>query len=587
MEYKLTVFWIEDNPIQSNVQRVNSKQYPKFLHEEFITYYLFQHPKQVEEYLSMINVLKNTTHSLAEQCQNALPDIVAFDYKMADAFNNNQDALSYYDNDHRTYLQSKSVSHKLKEIFEEQFKSQTLFLDREDVKNLEYGGDGFAKEIKASKIQLDDEFGLYCGIAIVREFKEYITVGVPATINKADKAGTMSYNSLFYEWINSYDLKGAIDRPAKADEMKDWSKILSFSVDHLRKRIVSQIKTGKATPDYSQLNALAEGNIPEERVFSFETIYGKRNLPIDGLFIDKSEVIESQSKEDFIQFVRQKKKALEELNTKKGKLENSINTDKKTMEEKTKLKKQLKETLSLLSETQRKIEHLENFSKTERNLEIWRFANVILSELPFGIPVINRAIETATTLWETYVTEFEDRIVLSDYISRSGLTSIEKTYLKEVKARLGVNATGLIASECSIQTLLSDEENNNTVRLTALIVVTRAAIELEKQRVESNFNEKYPPLMPDEYFNVLFPKANLGKAGSKTVRLPMNFSNKEEKDDAMDSAKKWLMRRLSALESQVKQADIFQFEKWILKGEKEILKSFFYKDSSYYPYWLK
>ena len=97
MNNKLTIFWIEDNPIQSNVERKNGKQYPKFLHEEFISYCLFQHPKQVEEYLSMLSVLNSKTHSLAEKCQYVIPDIIVFDYKMADAFKNNQHSLSYYD----------------------------------------------------------------------------------------------------------------------------------------------------------------------------------------------------------------------------------------------------------------------------------------------------------------------------------------------------------------------------------------------------------------------------------------------------------------------------------------------------------
>lgn len=289
MNNKLIIFWIEDNPIQSNVERKNGKQYPKFLHEEFISYCLFQHPKQVEEYLSMINVIKNTTPAWAEMCQNALPDIVVFDYKMADAFKNNQHALSYYDNDHNTYLQAKSVSRKIKDTFENQFKNLILFLDRKDVKEFEYGGDEFKEEIKATDIQLDDEFGLYCGIAIVREFKEYITVGVPATINKADKAGTMSYNSLFYEWINSYDLKGALDRPSNAEEMKDWSRILNFSTGLLRNRIEAQLRSKKITPNLSQLLKYAK-EIPavqKDRIFTFQSAYGVRHLPLDGLFIDE------------------------------------------------------------------------------------------------------------------------------------------------------------------------------------------------------------------------------------------------------------------------------------------------------------
>jgi hypothetical protein len=310
-------------------------------------------------------------------------------------------------------------------------------------------------------------------------------------------------------------LKGAIERPANEEEMKDWSKILEFSVVLLRKRIETKIQIGKATPDYSQLNTLAEGKIPDERIFSFETIYGKRDLPIDGLFIDFTD-------------------------------------------------------------------------KNERQIKITEWAQKILNKLPLNNQIIKKSNETATTLWNTYLYEFEDRIVLSDYTSRKGSLNVtEKTYLEEVKTRLGVNSsTGLIGNECSIQVILN-KEDSKIIRLTTLITTTKVAIELEKQRVESGFSEKYPPLTADEYFNVLYPKANLGKETSKTVLLPMNFSNKTEKDEAMDNAKKWLMRGLTQDDSKVKQADIFQFENWILKGEKEILKSMFYNDSKYFPQWLK
>lgn len=511
MENRLTVFWIEDNPIQSNVERINGKQYPKFLHEELFNYCLFQHPKQVEEYLSMISVLKSKSHELAEICEIALPDIIAFDYKMADAFKNNQHALSYYDEDHRRYLISKSACHKLKQKFEKQLKSQPLFLDREDVNGLEYGGDEFIKEIKATELQLDDEFGLYCGITIVREFKEYITVGVPATINKADKAGTMSYNSLFFEWLNSYDLKGAIDRPADANEMKEWTKILSFSVRLLRERIVAQIQTGKATPDYSQLNSLAEGNIPGDRIFSFETIYGKRDLPLDGLFIDITD-------------------------------------------------------------------------KGEQKNRIKQWAEEILKKLPVDNTIIKKADVTVQTLWETYRDSFEDRIVLSDYSRRKDiLNDAEQKRLKEAREKLGVKSDDKIEQECSIKTLLDKlkENKTNIIRLTFLMLIAGADIKLNKQRRESKFNSKYYELTEEEYVNLLFPKVNF----KNPLLLTMNIE--KDKSGHIEAQTTWLVNNLKSGESKVTLKTLFQIDEWILKGEKEVLRSFYYPDSKYFPQWLK
>lgn len=507
---EITIFWIEDNPIQTNNDEINGKEYPKFLHKNFFSYCIFQHPKQVEEYLSMVNKLNGTTASLAEECHRALPDIIVFDYQLAQAISGSNAGLKYTDNDHYEYLKSTSASHQLKKTFNDLFEKETLFLDTDDVRNELYKADKFKAEINAEEILSDDEFGLYCGISIVREFKEYITVGVPATINKVDKKRTMSYNSLFYEWINSYDLKGAIERPAKREEMKDWSKILEFSANLLRTRIATQIQTGKATPDYSQLNALAEGNIPDERIFSFETIYGKRDLPLDGLFIDVTD-------------------------------------------------------------------------KTEQNTKITEWTNGILNKLPLTNAVIKKSNETATTLWNTYLNEFEDRIVLSDYSSRNGsLNATETAYLEEVKTRLGVNqTTGLIANECSIKTLLQSEKDKNVKRLTFLVAVTNATIELEKQRVESNFNEKYAAFTTYEFVNILFPKVNF----KNSVLLSMNVTDKDKQTEA---ERKWLSDNLTIdKENKVTVGDIFQIEKWILKGEKEILKSLFYKDTKYFPQWLK
>ena len=508
---KITVFWIEDNPIIKNEETITGLKYPKFLHTENFNYFLFQHPKQVDEFLSMISeaAASGASTHLAEKCPSALPDIVVFDYKLFDAFSRNNNALQYANENHYAFLKEKSASHRLQETFDNLFKAKTLFLDTEDVKNGRYMGDKFKTEFKADTIQADDEFGLYCGITLIREFKEYITVGVPATINKVDKT-TMSYNSLFYEWVNSYDLKGAIERPAKEEEMKDWAKILEFSANLLRTRIATQIQTGKATPDYSQLNALAEGNIPDERIFSFETIYGKRDLPLDGLFIDVTD-------------------------------------------------------------------------KTEQNKKITEWTNGILNKLPLTNAVIKKSKETATTLWNTYLNEFEDRIVLSDYSSRNGsLKTTETAYLEEVKTRLGVNPqTGLIVNECSIKTLLQSEKDKNVKRLTFLVVVTNATIELEKQRVESNFNEKYAAFTTYEYVNILFPKVNF----KSSVLLSMNVT---DKDKQTETERKWLSDNLTIdKENKVTVGDIFQIEKWILKGEKEILKSLFYKDSKYFPQWLK
>lgn len=514
----ITVYWIEDNPIISNEEEINGLNFPKLLHKDFFTYYLFQHPKQVEEYLTMINILTSNDGitSIAKNCPAALPDIVVFDYKMFDAFSRNTNALQYSNQEHFNFLQTTSVNHQIKNCYPKLFETQALFLEREDVKKGEYMGDKFKNELKAAAIESDDEFGLYSGIAIIREFKDYITFGVPATINKADKS-RMSYNSLFYEWINSYDLKGTIERPVQdaANESKDWDNILKFAIDRLRKRIVAQMQSCKITLMYYQLVELAE-RVPSEiakRNLTFQSYYGERTLSLDGLFFDETDLV-------------------------------------------------------------------------TRDEKIKAWACELLEKMPLSNSVIKKSIDLSTQLWNAYLNCFEDRMILSDYTYRlAELNDVEKEYLVQVKKRLDFDdTTGLIAKDkqISIRTLL-DKEDVEVKRLTVLHAITDANIQLEKQRIESGHNEKYSPLSEWENFNILFPKANL----TDQILLPMHFEDETPKGVITEKDRKWMFRNLTTKENKVSEGNLFQFVKWISKGEKEVLKSIFYKEKKYYPEWLK
>jgi hypothetical protein len=521
----ITILWIEDNPGLSDKEKVviDSEEFEipslKTLddNKENFSLKILQHPEEIKEYLSMCNKVaeKEGTFKLAE-IDGVVPDIVVFDYMLSENFNTSGKHCISYAKGFKPVRVLFNPVYNLKEEFKETlFKDYELFPER----SRNYKTEFFFRSINGQLTDEDnavveqdvqstvnDEFGLFAGISVVRFFKDYVTCGLPATFNKKDR-NTLQPTAKFYEWLNGYDLENALQRENKGK--KDWKSILVDGVQLLRKRIETQIQTGKATPDYSLLNALAEGNISNERIFSFETIYGKRDLPLDGLFIDVAR-------------------------------------------------------------------------KDEQNKKINEWAKELLNKLPLTNAVIKKSNETATTLWNTYLNVFEDRIVLSDYSSRNGiLNAIETAYLEEVKTRLGINTAGLIANECSIKTLLQSEKDKNVKRLTFLVAVTNATIELEKQRVESNFNEKYAAFTTYEYVNILFPKVNF----KSSVLLSMNVT---DKDKQTETERKWLSDNLTIDKSnKVTVGDIFKIEKWILKGEKEILKSLFYKDSKYFPQWLK
>lgn len=292
---QINILWIEDNPIQQNVIELDGMEFPSFEitngNSELFSFKLFQHPMEIFEYLSMISDLnqRNLSWKLSDNGSGAIPDIVVFDYKLSDNFDcTGRDALSY--TKQRYFLLEHSASHVLKQRFPEIFGQKVLFLERKDVVQGDYKSSKLQTELKIKRALdgLDDEFGLFAGIGMVREFKNYITLGVPATLNKHDP-DSMSENSLFYEWLNTYDLKDAIQRPDKAN--KNWDDILRFALPLLRKRIVNQVAAGKITPDFFQLVRLLDPT-STELLFSFTSMYGEKHMPLEGLFLDKTETVE-------------------------------------------------------------------------------------------------------------------------------------------------------------------------------------------------------------------------------------------------------------------------------------------------------
>jgi hypothetical protein len=552
---KITVFWIEDNPIQNNKTKIDGKVYPKLIHSDLFTYCIFQHPKQVREYLSLIHKLNTESSTLAEKCKEALPDIVVFDYKLSEAFKTNTNALSYTDDDHYDFLKSKSASHKLKVDFNALRKKEKLFLDHSDVRNGLYSQDNFKAEIKAGEILSDDEFGLFCGISIVREFKEYIAVGVPATINKADKT-TMSYNSIFYEWINSYDLKGAIERPAKPDEMKDWAKILDFSADLLRKRILAQMQLGKITVNLPQLLAWVtdkpsekEEIEQEKRLFTFESIYGVRHLPLDGLFIDEDVSVRDNAIKTWI------KSILSTYQRNISTIDSAINkySDIYSIFQKYFTDRIL---LSYFSKKEQDILDLTSKIKGSSNEEECKRLEAEIDNLTnFFTKNNNEYQEEYNRLKE----EFE--VVDGEITNTSRLCSVQQVY----SSFTGNNKKDFPTQEA---------------RLLVLLLVTRLWIDYQIT------NEEKPlyTLDTEDFYNVLNPVVNNNYTGlvlhmhSREGELSLSYY--------METFQKYLKNKKYF---GINTKSVWSFV-WIDDGEKLILKSFFQKELaglSNKPEWLK
>lgn len=515
----INILWIEDNPIIEKIEEIKGIKYPSFKvdydGEQFLSFKLFQHPEEVREYLCMLHRIEQEgqTEKLNEICPAALPDIVVFDYKLSDNLGGtHRSALQYNKKEHASFIRDCSPSALLKETFADLLAEPTLFMDRDDVLLGNYSSDEFKRKIGADTVQgVDDEFGLYCGLAIIRELKNYVTFGVPATLSKSDN-NNISINSIFYEWLNSYDLREAIERPDKRD--KSWNKIIDFTIPLLRKSILKKLESGKLQIDYKQLNAYSNGHIPErenDRILSCYTAYGKREFPLDGLFITD---------------VREK-----------------------------------------------------------RDAAIQEWATTILKHLAIDNEIIKSAIENSDLLWKTYITGFEDRLMLSEYrLREKELFPNEKKEYGEIRLRLGMrnNSTQIPPKgEISIHTRLGNCKDNSVIRLTLLHLVTRAAIEAARNSVDNHFYKEVS-LHPNDYFNILYPIINY----KEDVILPIHMEDSEKRDQAMASEKNWLKTKLNNGDYAVPQKEIFDFKKWITKGEESILRSIFFNDKIFWPKWI-
>ena len=222
---RINIFWIEDNPLfgtaKNDPERISRFQELQPDNNVF-SFTLFQHPYEVREFLYMKNSLKEEQAAFSQKCPTNIPDIVVFYYKLSESFiPRNQNALEYEKEDMKKILVSMSASNAFKIAFPEYFKDKGLFIEYGLQTRININVDiANALGVESGSLSnIDDEFGLFCGLSIIREFKDTITCGVPATINKPD-VSNLNVNSAFFEWINKYDLKNALEKEGR--DSKDF-----------------------------------------------------------------------------------------------------------------------------------------------------------------------------------------------------------------------------------------------------------------------------------------------------------------------------------------------------------------------------
>ncbi|MER0441578.1 hypothetical protein [Emticicia sp. W12TSBA100-4] len=323
-KYQINVLWIEDNPcndgllaealaerdsidlgdVPPNIEVPAITFSPDSGRLEYFKYFnlqILQHPEEIKEYLSMSLEVEDKYGSKAlGSIDGGIPDIVPFDYKLSPniTINRNDETENpgniFYISEFRKLREYYNPNFKIIKSF---FRDRTLTL--ENVEN--YYFEEFSQKINydlqqrdqsvetLDRVNLkDDDMGLFAGVLVSRQFRNHVTVGIPVTNNKR-RVDLLTAHGKYYEWLNSYDLGTMFRRTNKGS--KKWIDILQEAVQQLRQRIKTQVESGKIQPNLTQLIDLKSGHFPifgndDKRIFTFTSIYGTRELPLDGLFID-------------------------------------------------------------------------------------------------------------------------------------------------------------------------------------------------------------------------------------------------------------------------------------------------------------
>jgi len=297
---KITILWIEDNPLPTGFNELPIKAQRKFplgysnWNDEYSKYFnlkILQHPDEIIEYLEMSNIVaQRESHTHFSNTLGIMPEIVVFDYRLADNWNKKnekQNAIDY--NLRGKWLREKfNPCYLLKSSFNELFHDWQLSSENKNLRN-----NSFLKKLtdidnnNISDLDFtDDEFGLYAGVAVIRFFQNYISCGVPASVNKPSRT-QLSTNGKFFEVINDYDLKGAFYRKFRGNKL--WNYIIEDGTKLLRDRILELITTNKIRVDLEELIEIANCNINSDSVLTLYSSYGVHKLPLGGLFVKFSD----------------------------------------------------------------------------------------------------------------------------------------------------------------------------------------------------------------------------------------------------------------------------------------------------------
>lgn len=482
---KITVLWVEDNPLISKgiVSNAPAIVFDGDEHEgleRFFDLRVLQHPEEIREYLALCRQVEDAEGigALGSIC-GAVPEIVVFDYKLFGNLRINQVGEPHYP---ILYLEktkplrealnpSYSIVKHLNDkgspaAVSEWFKRH---YNEMDFVRAVYGND-IDKDVETAALEVyeDDEFGLFAGVEIVRRFREHACVGVPATANKEDRR-SLHPISRYYEWLNEPEFTSALDRTSRGK--KGWNSPLGDAVAILRNRIDDLARCGRVTLSYENLRAIRNSGSVLGTVLSLRSTFGLRRFALVALFIDKP--------------------------------------------------------------------------AAEREKAASEWIDELIGTIAINDEEVEMALRASDELWNTFTSHFGDRLQISalEYRRDRGddLSSEDLRRAQVLKDNFVDHTAGKL--EKSLLTLLENAEER-TVRLAALHLIATAAIAFAKIRKNAKFDRRffYDDLDEDEVLNLLFPLAIWRK---EDWLLPIH--KKTDRDDQRRNLQGRMIRKLGVL----------------------------------------
>lgn len=315
---KINVLWIEDNPIQESVfvedllkrDPALKSIFPNELYgnripaihfteeyagcEKYFNLQVLQHPLENKDFITMCLRLEDRFgFDGFKKLSGVVPEVIAFDYHFGEniTVNRGAGAMDYFPstkplrqfiNPNYRFVENQEVMSAIGE--------PNFILERPESEN--YTKEEFLMAISRvesySDVQdkdeqdlITDDFGLLTAVEILRLFRGHTVVAMPTTFVK-NQVENLSLHGKYFEWLNEHDYSVDFNRSNRGE--KKWDLTLKDAMIALQKKLLNHLRLGKISVAFSHLNDLTKRPIPEQRIFQFESVYGRRQLPLDGLF---------------------------------------------------------------------------------------------------------------------------------------------------------------------------------------------------------------------------------------------------------------------------------------------------------------